>query len=128
MIKLICVQSCTFRNFTKNCILQNMSEKTFRHIFLRKTSPKHYFKNSTKICPKYPSKNLTKNLSKNLSENLSKNLLKNSNSISYFPAISYISKISLMEIYHFLDTRFFLQNGSVIACSKKSERCRPAAS
>ena len=33
-----------FAILQKNCILKNMSEKTFRHIFLRKTSPKHYFR------------------------------------------------------------------------------------
>ena len=27
-----------------------MSEKTFRHIFLRKLSPKHYFTNRTATC------------------------------------------------------------------------------
>ena len=27
-------------------LLKNMSEKIFRHIFLRKLSPKHYFSNS----------------------------------------------------------------------------------
>ena len=27
-----------------------MSEKTFRHIFLQKLSPKHYFSRSHKIC------------------------------------------------------------------------------
>ena len=33
VIKLKYIQSCTFRHFTKNCILKNMSEKPFRHIF-----------------------------------------------------------------------------------------------
>ena len=42
-MKLICIQSCTFRHFTKNCILNIMSAKIFRHIFLWKLSPKHYF-------------------------------------------------------------------------------------
>ena len=44
VIKLIYIQSCTFRHFTKKCILKNMSEKTLRHIFLRKLSPKLYFR------------------------------------------------------------------------------------
>ena len=29
--------------YKKNCILKSMSEKTSRHIFLRKLFPKHYF-------------------------------------------------------------------------------------
>ena len=41
VIKLIHMQSCTFRHFTKKNIVKNMSEKTFRHIILRKLSPKH---------------------------------------------------------------------------------------
>ena len=45
---LIYMQSCTFRHFTKNCTLKNMSEQTFRHILLRKTSPKRYFKQMQK--------------------------------------------------------------------------------
>ena len=39
VIKLINIQSCTFRHFTKKCILKNVSEKTFRRNFLRKFSP-----------------------------------------------------------------------------------------
>ena len=40
VIKLIFIQSCTFRHFTKKCILKNMSEKTFHHIFFAGISPK----------------------------------------------------------------------------------------
>ena len=45
--------SCKVVHFTilqKNCILKNMSEKTFRHIFLRKLSPKHYFRGLRQNC------------------------------------------------------------------------------
>ena len=43
VIKLICIQSCTFRHLQKKCFFKNISEKIFRHIHLRKLSPKHYF-------------------------------------------------------------------------------------
>ena len=43
VITLIYIKSCTFRHFAKKF------EKPFRHIFLRKLSPKHYFRNARKI-------------------------------------------------------------------------------
>ena len=45
VIKLIFIQSCTFCHFTKKLYLKKYVWNTFRPIFLRKTSPEHYFRN-----------------------------------------------------------------------------------
>ena len=51
VIKLSTYKVVHFATLQKNFISKNMSENSFRHIFLWKTSPKHYFRKHPKVTP-----------------------------------------------------------------------------